>query len=255
MPTSLISKETAPASGSASSYGEKIYEGKAKILYRAASGELLHYFKDSATAFNAQKKAEFVGKGELNLEITYLLLTYLKKKGIRSHLVSKLDSRTLKSLDLKMLPVEVVVRNRLAGSLAKRLQEKEGRELSIPIVEFYLKDDAKGDPLVSEDVLVALYDQKMSDLQKLRELALQVNAALLPLFKTANFSLVDFKLEFGKDTKGEIILADEISPDTCRIWDVASGKKFDKDLFRLDLGDLIQGYTEVRDRLKRVLNS
>ncbi|MBN8555561.1 MAG: phosphoribosylaminoimidazolesuccinocarboxamide synthase, partial [Deltaproteobacteria bacterium] len=121
--------------------------------------------------------------------------------------------------------------------------------------EFYLKDDAKGDPLVSEDVLVALYDQKMSDLQKLRELALQVNAALLPLFKTANFSLVDFKLEFGKDTKGEIVLADEISPDTCRIWDVASGKKFDKDLFRLDLGDLIQGYTEVRDRLKRVLNS
>ena len=255
MPTSLSSKEAASASQGASSYGDKIYEGKAKILYRSAKGELLHYFKDSATAFNAQKKAEFSGKGELNLEITYLLLTYLQKKGIKSHLLSKVDSRTLKSLELKMLPVEVVVRNRLAGSLAKRLQEKEGRELSTPIVEFYLKDDAKGDPLVSEDVLVALYDQKKEELQKLRDLALQVNEALNPLFKQAHFYLVDFKLEFGKDAKGEIYLADEISPDTCRLWDVTSGKKFDKDLFRLDLGDLIQGYTEVRDRLKKVLNS
>jgi phosphoribosylaminoimidazole-succinocarboxamide synthase len=235
-------------------YGEKIYEGKAKILYRATDGAILHYFKDSATAFNAQKKAEFAGKGELNLEITFLLLTFLETKGIKTHLLSKVDSRALKSHSLTMLPVEVVVRNILAGSLAKRLQEKDGRELKTPIVEFYLKDDAKGDPLVSEDVLISLYGQDARDLAKLREVALKVNVFLNPLFKKANFHLVDFKLEFGKNSNGEILLADEISPDTCRLWDVNSKEKFDKDRFRLDLGDLIAGYREVRDRLKKALS-
>lgn len=154
---------------------EKIYEGKAKILYRGAEGTIFHYFKDSATAFNAQKKAEFDGKGTMNLKISILLFNYLKKNGIESHFIKEIDERTFETLALKMIPAEVVVRNRVAGSLAKRLQEKEGGVLNPPTVEFYLKDDAKGDPLVSEDLLVALYQQKREELLKMREIALKIN--------------------------------------------------------------------------------
>jgi phosphoribosylaminoimidazole-succinocarboxamide synthase len=235
-------------------YGEKIYEGKAKILYRAPDGSLFHYFKDSATAFNAQKKAEFEGKGRANLRISSLLFTYLKSKAIPTHFLKVVDERTFQTLSLKMLPVEVVVRNRLAGSLAKRLGEKEGAVLNPPVVEFYLKDDAKGDPLVSEDVLVSLYAQKLDELSRLKALSLQVNTCLSEVFRKAEFTLADFKLEFGKTEKGEIVLADEISPDTCRLWDVTTGEKFDKDRFRFDLGDLMEGYRKVVERLQGVLS-
>lgn len=236
-------------------FGEKVYEGKAKILYRGPENSLFHYFKDSATAFNAQKKAEFMGKGALNTAIATLLFGHLKQKGIPSHLIEQVDERTIRSVSLKMLPVEVVVRNRVAGSLAKRLGEKEGQPLVPPVVEWYFKDDAKGDPQVSEDVLISLYGIKDADLKEMRKLALEVNAALMELFLKGDLILVDFKLEFGKTEKGEILLGDEISPDTCRLWDVKTGEKWDKDRFRFDLGDLIEGYQVVLQRLKKALSS
>lgn len=234
-------------------YGERIYEGKAKVIFRGPASTLFHYFKDSATAFNAQKKAEFLGKGSINLEISSLIFQHLARNGISSHFIAKVDDRAMETLALKMLPVEVVVRNILAGSLAKRLSEKEGRVLNPSIVEFYLKDDAKGDPLVSEDVLVALYEQNLDDLAQLKSMALKVNDVIAPLFKQAGLLLVDFKLEFGKTEKGEIVLADEVSPDTCRLWDAKTGEKLDKDRFRFDLGDLMAGYKIVLEKLKTVV--
>ncbi len=242
-----------PAAPITDSYGEKIYEGKAKILYRQPDGTILHYFKDSATAFNAQKKAEFSGKGSTNVRISGLIFEYLKKKGIESHFIKTIDDRAFQSLALKMIPAEVVVRNRVAGSLAKRLGEKEGIILNPAVVEFYYKDDAKGDPLVSEDVLISLYGQNLSELQKMKELALQVNAALIELFKSAEIDLIDFKLEFGKTADGRIMLADEVSPDTCRLWDIKTGEKLDKDRFRFDLGDLMTGYRMVVERIEKAL--
>jgi len=236
-----------------SPYGEKIYEGKAKILYRTPKGTLVHYFKDSATAFNAEKKQEFSGKGENNVRLSGLLFEYLHSKGIRSHFLKALDERSFESLDLKMLPVEVVVRNILAGSLAKRLKEQEGRVLNPPLCEFYLKSDEKGDPLVSDDILIALYGQSATDLSKLKILALQVNESLKSIFDKAGITLADFKLEFGKTPHGDIVLADEISPDTCRLWDKVTGEKLDKDRFRFDLGDLMTGYREISDRVEKVL--
>lgn len=235
-------------------YGDKIYEGKAKILFRGPDNTVFHYFKDSATAFNAQKKAEFEGKGATNLKIASLLFAYLDKNGVKNHFLKNVDERTFQTLALHMLPVEVVVRNRLAGSLAKRLGEREGAPLNPPVLEFYLKDDAKGDPLVSEDVLIAVYDQKISDLHKIREIALRVNHLLSEVFKSAQLTLADFKLEFGKTDAGEILLGDEISPDTCRLWDIESGEKLDKDRFRFDLGDLMTGYHKVYEKLSRVLS-
>lgn len=236
-------------------YGERLYEGKAKVIFRGPNQNLFHYFKDSATAFNAQKKAEFSGKGALNLEISSMLFKFLAENGVKNHFVAKVDDRCMETLPLKMLPVEAVVRNVLAGSLAKRLNEKDGKVLNPSVVEFYLKDDAKADPLVSEDILVSLYAQSYADLQKVRELALKVNNLIAPLFKQAGLLLVDFKLEFGRTEGGEIILADEISPDCCRLWDAETGEKLDKDRFRLDLGDLVMGYEQVLSKLKKVLRS
>jgi len=233
--------------------GEKVYEGKAKIIYRAPSGHYLHYFKDSATAFNAQKKAEFDGKGELNLAMSTAIFEFLGAQGIPTHFIKKIDARSFETLALKMLPVEVVVRNRMAGSLAKRLQEKEGAEFNPPLLEWYLKDDAKGDPQVSEDLLVTYYKQAPADLKRSKELALRVNELLQPLFLKAGLILADFKLEFGTDDKGEIRLADEFSPDNSRLWDEKTKEKFDKDRFRFDLGDLLTGYREVWTRLQKAL--
>lgn len=233
-------------------YGERIYEGKAKIVFRGPTGSLFHYFKDSATAFNAQKKAEFSGKGELNVALSSFIFEFLRSNGIPNHFIRKVDERTFETQSLKMIPVEVVVRNRMAGSLARRLGEKEGEILERPLLEWYLKNDEKGDPQVSEDLLVSFYKHPQADLNRCRELALKVNSVMEPLFKKANFILVDFKLEFGKNADGEVVLADEFSPDTCRLWDAQSLEKFDKDRFRFDLGDLLAGYREVWSRLQKV---
>lgn len=236
-------------------YGEKLYEGKAKIVFKGAGGNLFHYFKDSATAFNAQKKAEFSGKGELNLAMSVLIFSHLEKAGVPTHLIRQVDERTFETKALKMIPVEVVVRNFMAGSLARRLGEPEGAAFSRPLVEWYLKNDAKGDPQVSEDLLVDHFKVLADDLVACRALALKVNDQLKNIFDKINLRLVDFKLEFGKDDSGRVVLADEFSPDTCRLWDTATGEKMDKDRFRFDLGDLMTGYREVYSRLKKVLNA
>lgn len=232
------------------SFGRAIYEGKAKILYEASDGHLIHEFKNSVTAFNAQKKAEFEGKGSLNAQMSAALFTYLKEQGIRSHFVALENPSALRTIRLSMLPVEVVVRNILAGSLAKRLQQSEGRELKPAIVEFFLKDDAKGDPLVSEDILVSMYAQSAPELEAIKRIALRVNDVLQKLFATLDLILVDFKLEFGKDSSGQLILADEISPDTCRLWDAKTREKLDKDRFRFDLGNMMDGYQNIWKRLQ-----
>jgi phosphoribosylaminoimidazole-succinocarboxamide synthase len=231
--------------------GPVLYEGKAKIVSQGETGRLIHYFKDSATAFNAQKKAEFPGKGALNLAISEVVFKALTAAQIPHHFIQRLDERSFESMSLQMIPAEVVVRNRVAGSLAQRLQEPEGALLSIPVVEFFLKNDAKGDPLVSEDILVAFYAQRQEDLQECRRLSLAVNQAVRPLFAAAQLELVDFKLEFGRDDEGRLFVADEFSPDTCRLWDVSTGEKFDKDRFRRDQGDLLEGYREVLKRLSQ----
>jgi phosphoribosylaminoimidazole-succinocarboxamide synthase len=229
------------------------YEGKAKRLFRGSKGEILHEFKNSATAFNGQKKAEFDGKGELNSKMSAALFNYLRSKGIESHFVRWDSPNILVTRELRMIPAEIVVRNIVAGSLAKRLGLVEGAAIEPPIVEWFLKDDAKGDPQVSEDVLISLFDQKADLLKEMRTTALLVNRHLRELFTTVNLKLVDFKLEFGLDDQNKLTLGDEISPDTCRIWDSQSNEKYDKDRFRFDLGDLMTGYREIWARLVKVL--
>ncbi len=232
-----------------------IYEGKAKRLYRLADGLIRHEFKNSATAFNGQKKAEFEGKGLLNSKMSAKLFEFLEAEGVLTHFVRWEAPQALITRELKMIPVEVVVRNRVAGSLAKRLGIEEGKSIEPPLVEWFLKDDAKGDPQVSEGILVALYQQKREVLDQLRVISLKINAILRELYHRADLELVDFKLEFGIDSKLRICLGDEISPDTSRLWDVKTNEKLDKDRFRFELGDLMQGYQEIWNRLEKVLET
>ncbi len=229
------------------------YEGKAKRLYRTAKGEILHEFKNSATAFNGVKKGEFEGKGLLNSKMSAVLFQLLEREGIQTHFLQWQAPQSLVTKELRMIPVEVVVRNVVAGSLAKRLGLKEGEVIRPPLVEWFLKDDAKGDPQVSEGILISLFGQKPEVLDELRMQALKVNALLSDWMDEAGLVLVDFKLEFGFDSKNQICLGDEISPDTCRLWDKNTKEKFDKDRFRFDLGDLMKGYEEVWARLQKVL--
>lgn len=233
-------------------WGTPFYEGKAKILYRTDRDTVIHHFKDSATAFNAQKKAEFAGKGALNVAFSVYFFEQLKAAGIETHFIQKCDERAFESLSLKMIPVEVVVRNIIAGSLAKRLQMEEGQILKSPIVEFFYKDDAKGDPLVSEWILSSIFNISRETCAILASSALRVNQVIKGLAEKANLDLVDFKLEFGRDSQDRILLGDEISPDTCRFWDKNTREKLDKDRFRFDLGDLVEGYQKVWDRLQGV---
>lgn len=228
-----------------------LYEGKAKRIFLREDGLITHEFKNSATAFNGQKKAEFEGKGALNAQISSRLFQFLKSKGIDSHFQKFESPNRLITRKLQMIPVEVVVRNVVAGSLAKRLGLEEGKPLEPPVVEWFLKDDAKGDPQVSEDILISLFQQKRDVLDQLRQGALKVNEHLRSLFESCALELVDFKLEFGRDDQGRLLLADEISPDTCRLWDRKTREKLDKDRFRFDLGDLLQGYQEIWNRLQK----
>jgi phosphoribosylaminoimidazole-succinocarboxamide synthase len=229
------------------------YEGKAKRLYRLSESEILHEFKNSATAFNGQKKADFEGKGEMNSKISAALFKFLESRGIKTHFLRWQAPASLVTQKLKMIPVELVVRNVVAGSLAKRLGLEEGRPIEPPLVEWFLKNDSQGDPQVSEGILVALFDQNPERLNQMKVIALLVNQVLGELFARAQLRLVDFKLEFGVDAHHQIILGDEISPDTCRLWDLESQEKLDKDRFRFDLGDLMIGYREVWRRLQSAL--
>jgi phosphoribosylaminoimidazole-succinocarboxamide synthase len=229
---------------------ELLYEGKAKRIFKTNDEQtVLIEYKDSATAFNGQKKADITGKGRLNNEITSLLFLKLKEQGIESHFIKRLSETEQLVKKVMIIPLEVVVRNVAAGSFAKRLGIEEGNELSKPLVEFYLKNDELGDPLLTTDHIYELNVATSEELETLKEKALQINTVLSSFFNELGINLIDFKLEFGKDVEGEILLADEISPDTCRLWDKKTNEKLDKDVFRRDLGSLTDAYETILARL------
>jgi phosphoribosylaminoimidazole-succinocarboxamide synthase len=227
-----------------------LYEGKAKRIYATDdSGIVRVQYKDSATAFNGEKKAEIVGKGRLNNEITSLLFSKLSESGIKSHFIEKISANEQLVKRVEIIPLEVVVRNFAAGSFSKRLGVEEGKKLSRSIVEFYLKDDSLGDPLITDDHVDVLKLASTDEVGELKEAALKINTVLAGFFAEIGVTLIDFKLEFGKDAEGNILLADEISPDTCRLWDMETQQKLDKDVFRRDLGNLTDAYKTILTRL------
>ncbi|PTY77306.1 phosphoribosylaminoimidazolesuccinocarboxamide synthase [Heyndrickxia sporothermodurans] len=228
-----------------------LYEGKAKRIFGTErDGVLLVEYKDSATAFNGEKKSEITGKGQLNNEISSLLFASLKESGIDSHFIEKISAYEQLVQQVSIIPLEVVTRNIVAGSLSKRLGIEEGTPLKHPIVEFYYKNDDLGDPLITEDHVEVLEIASPQELTLLKQKAIKINEVLSNLFSKLGIHLVDFKLEFGKDSNGEILLADEISPDTCRLWDKKTNQKLDKDVFRRNLGDLTTVYQEILNRLR-----
>lgn len=230
--------------------GQLLYEGKAKRLYATdEQGILWVEYKDSATAFNGEKKAEIAGKGTLNNKITSLLFEKLQTAGIASHFVKQLSDHEQLVRQVSIIPIEVVARNVVAGSMAKRLGLEEGTVLKQPVVEFYYKDDALGDPLITEDHIQLLGLATPQEVLELREKALKVNDVLIQFFKEVGVQLIDFKIEFGRDGNGAILLADEISPDTCRLWDMETKQKLDKDVFRRDLGNLTDAYELILSKL------
>ena len=227
-----------------------LYEGKAKKLYATEDPTvLLVEYKDSATAFNGEKKEEIDGKGVLNNRITSLIFEKLKANGIASHFVKQLSATEQLVKKVEIIPIEVVVRNIAAGSLAKRLGLEEGTPLKRPIVEFYYKDDALGDPFITTEHIDVLDLATSEEVTAMYDGALAVNKVLQPIFADVDVTLIDFKLEFGRDTNGDVLLADEISPDTCRLWDTKTKQKLDKDVFRRDLGNLTEVYTIILSRL------
>lgn len=230
---------------------KQIYEGKAKKLYTLKGKRelLLQEFKDDATAFNAQKKGTILNKGIINCELTDFLFKYLAKHGVKTHLVKKISDTEMIIKRLKIVPIEVVVRNVAAGSLLKKTTFKEGHVLKNPIVEFYYKDDALGDPMINDSHALSMKIADKKDLKTLRNMTEKINKKLKPFFLKRRLRLVDFKLEFGKDKNGKILLGDEITPDTCRLWDASTNEKLDKDRFRFDLGGVNEAYAEVRKRI------
>ena len=229
---------------------ELLYEGKAKKLFITEDPQILRVeYKDDATAFNGKKFDRLKGKGRLNNAITVFFFEHLDTKDIPSHFVRKISETEQLVRRVKIIPLEVVVRNVAAGSLSKRIGWEEGKELPHPIVEFYYKDDDLGDPLLAEEHIRLLELASETQIEELKKRGLAVNEALESLMLSKGIRLIDFKLEFGLDQKGEILLADEISPDTCRFWDIESGKILDKDRFRRDLGGVTEAYLEIHQRL------
>jgi phosphoribosylaminoimidazole-succinocarboxamide synthase len=234
---------------------ERLYEGKAKYLTPGGDpGTYYMHFKDDATAFNGQKRAQIAEKGVLNAAITTHFLTLVAAHGIPTHFVRRVSEDTLEVLRLEMVHLEVVVRNVMAGSLAKRLGRPEGEDLPRPVLELYLKDDALGDPFLNDDHVALLGLADEVELQRIKERARAVNDVLRPYLRERGIRLVDLKLEFGR-RDGELLLGDEISPDTCRFWDLASGEKLDKDRFRRDLGGVTEAYREILARLERPVHA
>ena len=231
----------------------RIYEGKAKVLYEGPEpGTLVQHFKDDATAFNAEKHDVIEGKGVLNNRISEYIFLQLAQLGIQTHFIKALNMREQLIREAEIVPLEVVIRNVAAGSLVKRLGLKEGEPLPRPLIEFYYKDDSLGDPLISEDHIAVFGWATQNELDEIMTIAVRINDFLIGLFAGAGIRLVDFKLEFGRVWEGDvqrIILADEISPDNCRLWDINSDEKLDKDRFRQDLGGLVDAYQEVARRL------
>ena len=234
----------------------RIYEGKAKVLFEGPEpGTLVQYFKDDATAFNNQKKGVITGKGVLNNRISEYLMTRLAEVGVPTHFMRRLNMREQLVREVEIIPIEVVVRNVAAGSLTTRLGVAEGTPLPRSIVEYFLKSDELGDPLVSEEHITAFGWATPQDLDDIMHLALRINDFLSGLFLGVGIRLVDFKLEFGRVWEGEevrTVLADEITPDSCRLWDIETNEKMDKDRFRRDLGQVAEAYQEVARRLHLV---
>ena len=229
---------------------EQIYEGKAKKVYATDDPELyIVSYKDDATAFNGLKKGTIAGKGVINNRMSNYLMRRLEKEGIPTHFVEELNERDTLVKKVKIVPLEVIVRNISAGSFAKRYGVEEGIRFDRPTVEFSYKNDGLGDPLLTEDHVWALKLATAEEAALIRKYALAINEALSAFWKECGVTLVDFKLEFGKTADGTIILADEISPDTCRLWDAKTGEKLDKDRFRRDLGGVEDAYAEVMRRL------
>jgi phosphoribosylaminoimidazole-succinocarboxamide synthase len=233
--------------------GKKIYEGKAKTLYQGTiPGTLIQYFKDDATAYNAKKHAIISGKGVLNNRMSEFFMAGLNDIGIPTHFIKRLNMREQLVKSVEIIPLEGVVRNYAAGSMSERLAIKEGTRLPRPIVEFYYKDDNLNDPIVTEEHAVAFNWASQLELDEMVTLALRVNDFLSGVMLAAGIRLVDFKIEIGRVFEPEfsgLVIADEISPDSCRLWDIKTGNKLDKDVFRKDIGNLKDAYTEVAERL------
>ncbi|MEG2288483.1 MAG: phosphoribosylaminoimidazolesuccinocarboxamide synthase [Clostridium sp.] len=227
-----------------------IYEGKAKRIFSTEKAdEVLVYYKDDATAFNGEKKASISSKGILNNTISSIIFEMLNEKGVKTHFVKKISDREQICKKVQIIPLEVIVRNVAAGSMAKRYGVEEGRELKTTVLEISYKEDALGDPLMNDYHAVALGLATFDELNYIYAQAAEINDILKEFFLKQDIKLIDFKLEFGK-INGEIILADEVSPDTCRLWDLKTGEKLDKDRFRRELGDLVEGYTKVLERIR-----
>ena len=231
----------------------RIYEGKAKILYEGPEpGTLVVHYKDDATAFNAQKKAVIEGKGVINNRISEFVFTKLNEIGLPTHFIRRLNMREQLIREVEIIPIEVVVRNIAAGSLATRLGMEEGTALPRSIIEFYYKNDELGDPMISEEHITAFNWATPQEIDDIMAMSIRVNDFLSGLFLGIGIKLIDFKLEFGRLYEGEMVrtvVADEISPDNCRLWDIKSGDKLDKDRFRRDMGGLVEAYQEVARRL------
>jgi len=233
--------------------GKKLYEGKAKIVYATNDKSLaIQHFKDSATAFNNKKKATIDGKGILNNRISEHILNNLSQIGIKNHLIKRINMREQLVKLVEIIPIEFIVRNVATGSLTKRLGIEDGTELNDPLIEFCLKNDELGDPLISKEHIYAFKWASKKEIEKIEKNLHRMNDFMIGMFRGVGIKLVDFKVEFGRlksSTKNEVILADEISPDTCRLWDMKSEKKLDKDRFRQNLGNVIQAYQDVARRL------
>lgn len=230
--------------------GIMLYEGKAKRMFATEDPDvLLVEYKNSLTAFNAQKKASMEGKGQLNNLISSEMFEYLNSQDISTHFIQKLDENHQLVKKVDIVPVEVVTRNITTGTLCKRLGVNEGIRLPYPLVEYYLKSDELGDPLIMDEHAILFGWAGREELKTMKETTLKVNELLTGFFSDLGIVLVDFKLEFGKDKDGNIILSDEISPDTCRFWDKQSGEKLDKDRFRKDLGNVLDAYQEIYKRI------
>lgn len=228
-----------------------LYEGKAKQVYETEKADeyIIHY-KDDATAGNGVKHDQFEGKGVLNNTISCIIFDMLEEAGIKTHMIEKINDRDIRVKKVEIFPLEVIIRNITTGSFCKRLGAPEGIVLDEPIFEMSYKNDEYGDPLINDDHAVALKLATREELAYIKETTLKINDLLKEFFLSLNLKLVDFKIEFGKTDDGEILLADEISPDSCRLWDVDTNQKYDKDVFRQDIGDLIETYKAVLARME-----
>lgn len=230
---------------------EMLYEGKAKKIYATDKvDEVIVYYKDDATAFNGEKKGQIEDKGVLNNSITSMIFEMLNEKGIKTHFIKKLNEREQLCKKVEIVPLEVIVRNVAAGSMAKRLGLEEGYELKTTVFELSYKDDSLGDPLINDYHAVGIGATTFEELDKIYEITAKINEILKEFFIKQNIRLIDFKLEFGR-YNGEILLADEISPDTCRFWDATTGEKLDKDRFRRNLGNVKDAYVEILNRIEK----